>query len=109
MENEEYPEDWIDKLKYATAVCEAELDEESSIASLYVLDGIKDEQLLMRTPMKNDKINIEEELKYMNVYKSDDPNNYNIGKPGQVLIYDLKAIRNSINISKVWIESEYVK
>lgn len=42
MENEEYPEDWIDKLKYATAVCEAELDEESSIASLYVLDGIKD-------------------------------------------------------------------
>jgi hypothetical protein len=46
MENEEYPEDWIDKLKYATAVCEAELDEESSIASLYVLDGIKDEQLI---------------------------------------------------------------
>jgi hypothetical protein len=34
--NEEYPEDWIHKLRYAAAIREAELDEESSIASLYI-------------------------------------------------------------------------
>lgn len=64
--NEEYPEDWIDKLKYATAVHEAEL---------------------------NEKINIEEELKFMNVYKSDDPNNYrrNGAAAGQVLVSDGKG------------------
>lgn len=42
--------------------------------------------------MENEEINIEEELKFMNIYKSDDPRNYNIGTSGNALLQPVSSI-----------------
>lgn len=91
-------------------------------ALVYSTDGKSTEclsTLPIAIPMDDEEINIEEELKFMNIYKSDDPRNYNRGTSGNALLQPVSSVfekwpkvnqRNLIEeLYKTFISKEFYK